>query len=310
MADQQVETVDFDDNELFDAAMAEPSKPEPEAPAAEKPAETTGQPRDEQGRFAPKQQAEAPAQQPTAAAEPQPPKQDEADGPVPSWRARELRHAREEAERRADEASRQSYALQAQLQAMQRELQQLKTPKQEPVDFYANPEQALQQRLTPLEERFARLEADMRLGVSRSAVIAMHGAQEVMAMEKAIDKAMSENHPDMPGLAAQMRQSPDPAAVAMQWYRRTKLWEATGGDPDAYRARVLDEALKDKEFLAKAIEAARGQAGTAPAAGRPAIDIPPSLSRVPGSGGNPVSAADNDVSDQALFRHAMSSSRR
>lgn len=300
MADQQ-ETIDIDSSEMFRAAMEEPTQEAPAEVIAEQPE----QPRDDKGRFAPKQASEAEAapiqQPPVDQAQPEP---KDTDGQVPSWRLREVREAREEAERRAQESAQQSYALQAQLRAMQQELAAIKAPKQEPVDFFANPDQALQQRLSPMEEKFAKLESDVRLAVSRTAAIAMHGAQAVMDMERAIADAVAKNHPDMRGLAAQMRASEDPAGVAMEWHKRTKLWEVTGGDPDVYKNKVLDEALKNPEFLAKALEAARSQAG-GQATSRPNINLPPSLTKTPGSSTTNGAADDGDMSDRALFRHAM-----
>jgi hypothetical protein len=199
---------------------------------------------------------------------------------VPSWRLREVREAREAAERKAEEATRERFALQTQLQQMQAELQKLQAPKSEPVDFFADPDQALQQRLTPFEQRFAKLEQDVRLSSLVQRRLPFTGPPTVAEMEQSIEQAMQKNHPDINGLAAQMRTSSDPVGVAMNWYKRNKLWDVTGGDPDAYKSKVLDEALKDPEYLQKALEAARAQAGAAPGS-RPNIQLPPSLSRAP-----------------------------
>lgn len=295
----ETEAIAMDDRALFEGAIGD----EP-AVAEESP------PRDELGRFAPKAE-EVPAEAPKVEAKPETvappveateqPKDDAAT--VPSWRLREVREAREAAERKAEEATRERFALQTQLQQMQAELQKLQAPKSEPADFFADPDQALQQRLTPFEQRFAKLEQDVRLSSSRAAAIAVHGAPIVAEMEKSIEEAMQKNHPDINGLAAQMRTSSDPVGVAMNWYKRNKLWDVTGGDPDAYKSKVLDEALKNPEYLQKALEAARAQAGAAPGS-RPNIQLPPSLSRAPGSA--PSAAVDeSDMSDRSLFKQAV-----
>jgi hypothetical protein len=134
--------------------------------------------------------------------------------------------------------------------------------------------------------------------------ISLHGAKAVSEMEQAVEKAMSEGHPEMSSLAAQMRASSDPVSVAMKWHQGRRLWETTGGDPDAYKQRILDEAMKNPEFQAKVIEAARGQA-PAQTGSRPNIQLPPSLNKAAGSGTSTAAADDNDTSDRALFAHAM-----
>jgi hypothetical protein len=300
----------MDDTELMNSAMANEPKQQPAV--EERQPEPDNRPRDEHGRFAPKTEQEQPeepvAAQQEAPAQPQQPTDDDKSGHVPSWRLREVREAREAAERRAEQAERERMADRQQMAAMQRQLEQLQKPKQEPVDFFQNPDEAFQQRLSPIEERQAQFESRMRLNVSRAMAIATHGAPAVTEMEQAIDKASRENHPDIQALAAQMRASDDPVNVAMNWHKRSKLFEATGGDIDGYKAKLSDDLLKDPTFLAKALEAARTQAGQPGT--RPAINLPPSLNRAPGSG---VSAAEldaNDMSDASLYRHATTSGRR
>ncbi len=300
---ETTETADLQevsDSDLFKSAT--------EAPKEETPAQAAERERDDKGRFVKAKSEEAPVEE-KPAAEPAAPAQTEAPpeakdegGQVPSWRLREVREAREAAEARATQEAQRSYQMAAELQAMRDQLQKLQQPKAEPVDFFADPDKALQQHLTPIEQRFAKLEQDMRLATSRTAAIAEHGAKSVAEMEQAIADAMSKNHPDMQGLAMQMRSSDDPAGVAMQWYRRTKLWDVTGGDPDAYKQKVLDEALKDPKYLEKALEHARNVAGAT--GSRPLVNLPPSLSKAAGSGAT-MSSDDGDMSDRALFKHAM-----
>jgi hypothetical protein len=305
MADQEI-TVPMDDKELFAAAIEEVPK------EAEETQEVTEQPRDEQGRFAKQEATDAAPTQPEPAEQPteQPEAKEEAN--VPSWRLREVREAREAAERREQEATRQAYALHAQLQAMQRELAQLRAPKQEPVDFFANPEQALEQqfeqRRTPIEQRFAQMEGQLRLNSSKAIAIATHGGQAVVEMEQAIAQAMQSGHPEMNVLAAQMRTSDDPVSVAMQWYQRDKLLKETGGDISNYRTKLEGDLLKNPEFRAKAMEAWRTEAQSQPGT-RPAINLPPSLNRATGSGGN-LGQDDGDMSNEALYSHAISGGRR
>lgn len=300
-----VETVpvEVSDSELFQGAMAE--EPKQETPVEEVQPE---RPRDESGRFVPKSEPETVL----AEAKPEPAKpevqpdltKDEAH--VPSWRLREVTAEREAATQKAEQATRESYAFQQQLQAMQRTLDGLQKPKAEPVDFFQNPEEALAQRLSPVEQNFQSLASRLTLRASRAEAISEFGKPAVVEMENAVEKASQQNHPDIPLLAAQMRASDDPVGIAMRWYKRSALLERTGGDLDAYVQKQLDEKLKDPAFLAKAVETARAQAGQA----RPSINLPPSLNKVPGSGASASEADDSDMSDRALFKDAVASKRR
>src|SRR5687768_10943504 len=101
--------MDIDDKELFESAIAD----DPETEPAEQPEQVEGQPRDEQGRFAPK--AETEPEQPTPEVQAEQPAREEAN--VPSWRLREVR---EEADRRIAEAEAR---MQRQFEMLQRQNQ-------------------------------------------------------------------------------------------------------------------------------------------------------------------------------------------
>jgi hypothetical protein len=313
MADQAVAVpLEISSSELFSGA----TEPEPRQEAApEREPENDGQPRDEHGRFAPKTEQEEPvapaaAQQEEPVQQPQAPTDDDKSGHVPSWRLRQETEERRAFEQRWQEEARQRAILQQQFADAQRRIEQLQQPKQDPVDFYADPEAAFKQRLNPLEERQARFEQSMRLTVSRAMAIATHGAQAVSEMDQALEKASRENHPDLPALTAQLRASDDPVGVAIQWHKRSKLLEETGGDLTSYRQKALDDALNDPAFLAKAMERARAQAsGQQQPGSRPAINLPPSLNKAPGSGVTNTELDDADMSSGSLFKNAVSNRR-
>lgn len=302
MAEQET-TVPMDDKELFNSAMAPEVKeetPAPETPVADE------QPRDEQGRFAKQDTPDAaPTQQPAEQKPTEP--TDDQGGQVPSWRLREVREAREAAERRALEASNEAHAMRQQFNALQRQLTELQKPKAEPVDFFQEPVAAVQQQLAPLQQQFAQLESKLLLNSSRALAVATHGAKAITEMEGALDKALQENHPDMSQLSAQMRASDDPVGIAMRWHKLNSVMERTGGNLDAYIEKQFEERMKDPAFQAKVLEATRNQATNGQT--RPNIQIPPSLSRATsGVGSNEGSTAQDaaDLSDSSLFRHAMS----
>jgi hypothetical protein len=270
-----------------------------------------GQPRDESGRFAPKTveapQAEAaPTQQQPEAVTTE--AKDEAQ--VPSWRHRELREERDALRRQAEEASRQSYATQQQMAEMRRQLQSLQAPKQEPVDFFADPDKAIGQRLSPMQEQFNQMQAELRMETSRALNVARHGWDAVNEVEKAVGDAMQANDPSINLLRSQLQTSRDPVGTAMTWYSNSKLQKETGGNLTAYRDKLLADAMKDPAFQAKVIEAARTSAnGAAGTSSAPNIKLPPSLNKTAGSGVTSAELDSEDMSDRALFKQAVNTRR-
>ena len=315
MAEQET-TVPIDDKGMLSEIMAEqPEAEQPEPEAAEPKVDGTGRLHGEGGRYVSKQAKEAeaaPTQQQAETTEATPQTDDDKAAQVPSWRLREVREAREAAERRAEEAGRQSYAFQQQLQAMQREMAQLRQPKAEPVDFFADPEAAIAQQLSPIEERFAQLQSKLLLNSSRALAVATHGAQAVQEMETAITEAERQRHPELPALAAQMRASDDPVQVAMQWHQRVKLQREVGNDLNGYKAKLRAELLQDAGFRSEAMAAWTGQAQQAAAqpGTRPNVQLPPSLNKATGAGlSNSDQSDEADMSDRGLFRYAMANRR-
>lgn len=133
--------------------------------------------------------------------------------------------------------------------------------------------------------------------------MAVYGPHKVTEMESAIGQAMQNHHPDMQLLAHNMQASDDPVGVAMHWFNLNRVVTETGGDLNAYLEKMAD----DPAYQAKVMERARAKAQGIPAATgtRPAINLPPSLSSAPNTGMPNAVAGEADMSDKALFAHAM-----
>ena len=292
--------MDIDDKELFSSAMTADENPEAETPA-EVPAPEAPQqddrPRDEHGRFAPKQtEAEQPQPEQQAG---QPEAKDEAN--VPSWRLREVR---EEAERRVAETE-------ARWQRHVEMLQRQNQPKPEPTpapDLFENPSGAIEygarQLLTPIEQRIQAMEARVqedREANSQYFAIQQHGEPTVRSAYEWLVQASNSKNPDPDAVQAYNRamQSKHPYDVIVQAYRRSSIVqqiEKAGGDPDKW---VMQRA-------------AELQAQQAPGNGRQQsngspqgsiVKLPPSLKNVASS--QVSDDGDDDTSDAAMFRHAM-----
>jgi hypothetical protein len=188
---------------------------------------------------------------------------------------------------------------------MNRRMEALK-PKAEPVDFFANPDEALQQRITPIEERYAAKESALRLSFSRKFAQIEHGKEFIAEMDQALER-LPQGSPEWQSLSMRMRASDDPVGVAADWYRHHKIAIETGGDLKAYDKKVEEKLLKDPAFVARAVEAQRAMAqqnATQPGA-RPNIQLPPSINRATGSGASNAGSDDIDINDgRAMFNYA------
>jgi hypothetical protein len=310
MAPEQETIVPLDDTGMLSDIMSDAPEAAPE-PEAVEPREE-GRPRDESGRFVSKatDADAAPLQQQPIDEQPAPVPQAE---PAESPGVRQLREAHERAERRAEEARFQTYSLQQQLQQRERELADLRKPATPTVDFFENPEGALQQRVEPIQQQFEQKISSLKLAMSRELAVIRYQEPAVKEMEAAVAEAMARNDPEMQTLAAQMRNVEFPALKAMEWHQQAKLRSEVGNDLSAYKAKLKAELLEDPEFRAAAVAKATGQAQQAAAqpGTRPNIQLPPSLNKATGAGlNNSDPTEESDMSDRGLFRHAMGNRRR
>lgn len=224
----------------------QPEKAEPQPEVKPEASATDEQPRDEQGRFAPKPLSvdevaalEKQRGQPVVAAEDpieqrrvaEAKAQIEAKGPhltpagsppapeatpsghIPIGAFVDMRLEAREAKRRAEAAERQ--------------LAELQKPKPEPVDIFADPDGWAKQHLGPLQSQHQQEMQDLRRELSEARAMIKHGPEAYEAMEAELQAAIEAGDPEIHQLRTQALTSRDPAAVAMQWYEnRPKNQEA------------------------------------------------------------------------------------
>lgn len=287
--------METNDKELFESAISD--EPVTEA-AAETPAEeATEQPRDEHGRFAPK------AEQPEAQTETQQTQTEQAappqtqDATVPSWRLREEREAREAAERRFNEAQ----------SNWQRQFQELQTrlPKQEPAtppDIFENPNefvgQNVRQHVDPIKSEIGQL----REFYSRRDAEREFGSEKVNAAYDALAQGMAKRDPEAFATYQRAMSSMHPFGDIVQWHQQRTVFGQIGADPQAWFSKELETRLsKDPAFQANLIQQIQKLQSPNPQRTN-IVQLPPSLNRVAAAQG--AADDDNDMSDQALFRHA------
>lgn len=105
--------------------------------------------------------------------------------------------------------------------------------------------------------------------------------------------------------------SHDPYGVIVRWHADGETLRSIGGDLNAYRTRILDEAMKDPEFQKRVFDAAKGQASaTNNNVARPvksSVASSPSLGNIGAGGGD---EQITEPSDAELFRAAVTAKRR
>jgi hypothetical protein len=279
MSGEKVETFpteqQFDDQELFNDAEATEAPDTPVAAAAEP--EQTEQP-------------EPVVAEATPETTPEKPVVDDNAPLVPSWRLREIN---EEKRRATEEAERLKAELAALRQAQPRQQEQPK-PAEKPTkpDPLIDPEGYEAYLEAKVEEKLLNNQRE-------SSLLAAHGKyknefeEAYAAAQKAVD----------PALKARMQISRDPGETLIQWHREQKTRQEIGGDLNAYKQRLRDEALKDPEFRKAAMAAWQAEAQPL-TNGRPNVALPPSINGVSRSNASLSSTIGNDLSDDGLWEHA------
>jgi len=285
--------MDIDDKELFSSAMADAEIPETvtETPAEpEQQPQQDDRPRDEHGRFAPKQ-TEPQQQEPQAAT----PAEEAAN--VPSWRLREVR---EEAERRVAETEAR---WQRQFEYMQRQAQ----PKPEPApppDLFENPtgfvDQNVRQYVDPIKAELQQIREEN----SRWRAEDKHGAEKVRASYDWVAQGIANRDPDAITAYNRAMQSPHPFDVLVTAHQQRVVHQTIGNDPNAWFEKELERRMgSDPQFAAKFQQTRQASNGQSPQGS--ITKLPPSLRNTPSARGNGGDEDSSDMSDAALFRHAM-----
>lgn len=247
-----------------------------------------------------------PPKEPPKEPEPQPTdkpadKSQEPEPSIPPGRLREESELRRRAERERDELQRRMDAL------------MVRQPPQQPAqkhDLFENPDGFVDQRIEP---RLARMQTEFQNRLeemSRLHAIDRHGEEKVSAAYQALAQGMQRGDPDVATAYQRIMQSADPYGAIVRWHQQGETLRTIGGDLEAYRNRIIEEALKDPDTQKRFLEAARGQAQvTGNSVARPVKPVAassPSLGDV-GGGGDVQTVEPSDID---LFRQATSAKRR
>lgn len=111
---------------------------------------------------------------------------------------------------------------------------------QEPPDFFANPEQAMQQFMRPVLQRIEGMSEAM----SRQFAVRDHGADTVQQAYSSLEQRMASD-PAAQGEYARIMRSGDPWGELVRWHKREQAMAEIGTDPDAYKAKVREQLLAE-----------------------------------------------------------------
>lgn len=276
--------------DIYDAATGiEPEAAEAPAEASEAPAEAAPveetapeRTRDERGRF-------AKAEQPVVET-PEPAKQSEPEHRIPLAELLNEREKRQNEQRRAEQLMRELEHLRQQLQPPR---QQQAVPDQfaDPEGYNAYWEQRFQMQQQNFQSAIRAVQAENSLARAHQ----QYGKVFEEGYQAVLDRAQQGDRT----VAQLIANAPNPGDAIVNWYKREQTLQKVGTDPDAYVQKVLEEALENPEFLAKALEKAKGVAAAQPSQ---QIKLPPSLNKA-------TAAARSDdgatLSDAGIYSHAI-----
>lgn len=279
--------------EIFNEATSD-ATPETETPQ-EPVVEETDNRDPETGRFTAKEKPEPEKAEP----EVQPEKADADDqGQIPSWRLREVAEERRAAKAEAEQAKREADALKAEMAQLRQQMQQQPKPeaKQEEIDPLIDPQGFAKRMQDSFDKRLQEIQLNNNLAIAH----VKHGEK----FEKAYNAFLQAAQQGDRATYQSVMQSPNPGEAMVRWHMNQEALKEFGPDPSAYKQKLQDELLKNPDFLAKAVEAARASAGAQPKQNT-VTQLPPSLSRATGSQRATSVEDDTDNSDTAVFNYAF-----
>jgi len=296
LSDTEVVQGQQSEGELFREALDTPTlkdfenpKIPIEPPQQKTEAESPSRQRDDQGRFQKAEKGSEDAQQ---------------DGNIPSFRLREESEARRRAEQELSE-------LRAQIAAF-KVSQQQQQPPQKKLDIFDDPSAFVRQEMQPVLEQ---LRAEHRLNLERQSTEnaqRFYGHETVDNAYNTMAMGMRNSDPQAWAVYHSAMGSHDPFGVITRWFVDRQTLNTIGGDLEAYKKSILEQAMRDPEYQRQVFSAARGGAVTqinrpVQQVSQSTTSLPPSLSEIGAAGGDELI---QDASDEALFRAAVTAKRR
>lgn len=192
-------------------------------------------------------------------------------------------------------AMRQQMQMIQQMQMMQPQ-QRSQEEKQPDINIWDDPQAYMERYTQSIEKKFESRLNEQRMQFSKMSADSQYGADLVSKAEQELLNYANSNpagHQEF----LRIQQSSMPYHEAVQWYKQRQVMQAIGDDPNAWIEKQKEALLDDPEFLAKALERSRLQAGMPQNGGQPNINLPP---KIKGSS-KPINQISPDDSDDDIF---------
>jgi len=241
-------------------------------------------------------QAETPAETPVEAKEP--PAQPVAQQPQEDAHRVPLRELLDERDKRQ--------ALQRQIEELRRQIPAKEAPKAP--EFWEQPEGNIDHRVQQAVQPLVQELIMQREQTSRALAAIQYGEDTVNEAFEDMKARIQSGDPVARFDYQRVMAQPNQYAALVQLHQQRKALNEIGNDPNAYREKLLSEALNDQAFLAKALEAAKAKASSNPSVvsfTAPKSKGLPSISNVGAAGsvgGNTADISDDDMFDKWASR--------
>lgn len=286
---QDADTTAAENSDAFNSAFAS----EPPTSGGNEGEGGEGQPRDDNGRFAPKagdEPTDSGQEAPAPKAEPEP----EKDHRIPIRELLDERDRRQAAEREREALRQRIAAYERQQQAPQ----QRPDPSYDPEAYAEYVEQTVGGRVKSVEE----MVRDRFVNMTFAAEHEQHGEKFEKAMS-ALEQARD------PRVVSEIQNAVNPGKALMKWHSRHVAHSEVGDDIDGFKQKHRSQLMSDPEFrkefmAALEIEARGGSTGSSSN-----ITSLPSVNRAPGSAGNQRPGSLGDGNEER-FSNAFAPRRR
>lgn len=262
-----------------------------------------GPARDEHGRFAAKaegdqQERDKPEEQQEAQGEPEAGE----DGKVPQQALHASRQREREVKAENDTLRQQLAEMQGQISMLSRQVsqprEQPKREEQKAPDFWEDPDAFVKSAVSPIEQNAQKRFEQF----SKMMAVEKHGQEKVDAAFQALAQAGQSGDPQAKAAYQSIMSNPHPYGALVQWHEQRETLKRVGNDPNAYFDSEFERRMaEDPEFAKKVMARVTGQAQQN-GRSESVTKLPPSLGRLPAGTNQPE---DDDVSDAALFSHAL-----
>ena len=171
------------------------------------------------------------------------PKEPEHREAVPAWRLREESEARRRLEQEV-----------ADLRAQRTQGAQKAPPP--PTVLFENPTQFVQEQFAPMMRQIQENAQRDRETMSQNFAIMQHGRETVFAAKTALEQGIRMGDPTTKAVLDAAIGSPDPYGVITNWHKEREAIKAMGGgDLEAFKQKLLDEALNNPDYRKRVVEA-------------------------------------------------------